>query len=33
MAHINSYMEAKVEPDEIGIKVVVFGPGLKLFAQ
>ena len=33
MAHINKYMEAKVGSYEIGVKVVVFGPDLKLFAQ
>jgi hypothetical protein len=33
IAHINKYMEAKVRSYEIGIKVVVFGPDLKLFAQ
>ena len=33
MAHINKYMVAKVGSYEIGIKVVVFGPDLKLFAQ
>jgi hypothetical protein len=30
---MNRYMEAKLGPEEIGIKVVVFGPDLKLFAQ
>jgi hypothetical protein len=33
MEHINKYMEAKVGSYEIGIKVVVFGPDLKLFVQ
>jgi hypothetical protein len=33
MAHINKYMEAKVGPDKIDIKVVVLGPSLKLYVK